>query len=70
MEYIWIISNVFMILGILMLITSIGLYIKRTGDKSVLTRFWASKTEFLKPEIIINRLGLALVIIGLALSFL
>ena len=55
--------------GITMLILSIFMYIKRTGNKTVLTKFWVSKTELNKSELIVNRLGFALAIIGLMAPF-
>ena len=61
------ISRIISVIGIVMLLLSIGLYIKRTGDKTALTRFWASKGELSRLELVINSVGLLCVIAGLLL---
>ena len=58
-----------LIVGVALLVISLFMYIKRTGDKSVFTKFWASKKDLSKSELIINRLGIALVTIGLVLGY-
>jgi len=58
-------STIISALGIAMLFSSIGMYIKRTGDKTALTRFWASKAELSKSELITNRLGLLFALVGI-----
>ena len=58
-----------LIVGVALLVISLFMYIKRTGDKSFITKFWASKKDLSKSELIINRLGIALVTIGLVLGY-
>ena len=61
------ISNSLVAFGLVLLIVSIAMYIKRTGDKSALTRFWISKTELTKSEVIINRVGFGMFVVGIIL---
>ena len=58
-------ANVMRVLGLIVLVLSIAMYIKRTGDYSMLTRFWASKAKLSKAELMLNRVGLAVLIFGL-----
>ena len=64
MENIMLVSNIVLVIGFSMLIISIIMYIKRTGDKTALIRFWAFKSELSKLETNLNRGGLVTVIIG------
>jgi hypothetical protein len=61
------IANMISGIGIAMLIVSIMLYVKRTGDKSAFTKFWASKSVLTKAEMMINRAGLFLAVVGIML---
>jgi len=67
MEITGLLSNYVLAVGIVMLVLSIIFYIKRTGDYKALTKFWASKAELNKSELIFNRVGLAFVIVGVIL---
>lgn len=55
-------SHVISWVGIAMLIISLLLCVKRTGDVKAL--FWGAKAKFTKIEYLINRGGLMVVIIG------
>lgn len=55
--------------GAVLLLLSILLYVKRTGDKSAWKKFWASAKELNKTELILNRLGLGFVILGVILHY-
>ena len=65
MENIDLISLIISCIGITMLIISLLLYIKRTKDKSIITKFWAQKKDLVKSELIINRVGLSITLIGI-----
>ena len=67
MENIELISLIITCTGITFLITSLLLYIKRTKDKSILIKFWAQKKELKKSELMINRAGLSITVIGIFL---
>ena len=67
MQNIELISIIISGIGITMLIISLLLYIKRTKDKSILIKFWAQKEDLVKPELIINRVGLSITLIGIFL---
>ena len=69
MNNIDIISNVIFIFGLLMLVLSLVLYVKRTGDKTIIKKFWASKKELNSLELWMNRLGFVMVIISFSASF-
>jgi len=53
--------------GVGMVIVSLTLYIGRTGDKSVLKRFWASSAPFSVVEFWMHRLGVFVMFIGLGM---
>lgn len=55
--------------GVGMVIVSLTLYIGRTGDKSVLKRFWASSVQFSAVERCMNRLGLGMTFVGLIVGY-
>ena len=58
-------SLIVAVVGIGMLIISIVMYIWRTGVKSVVFKFWTSSSMLNRSELIINRLGLAIAIVGI-----
>ena len=67
MEGINLISNIISAVGLLMLIVSLILYVKRTKDTRALIEFWAKKEKLINSELIINRAGLIIVLIGVFL---
>jgi len=67
LENIELISLIITCTGITFLITSLLLYIKRTKDKSILIKFLAQKKELKKSELMINRVGLSITVIGIFL---
>lgn len=50
-----------------MLIVSLILYVKRTKDTRALIQFWAKKENLVNSELLINRVGLIVVLIGVFL---
>ena len=67
MEGINLISNIISAVGLFMLIISLILYVKRTKDTRALIQFWAKKEKLINSELIINRVGLIIVLIGVFL---
>ena len=53
--------------GVGMVIVSLTLYVGRTGDKSVLKRFWASNVQFSAVEFWMQRFGVFVMFIGLGM---
>lgn len=53
------------IIGIILLIASNVMYYVRTKDKQVLQRPWLGKDILTQSELILNRVGLGLSVIGI-----
>ena len=51
-------------LGALIVLLSISLYIKRTGDFKAVIFFWQKRLELTRQEFVVNRIGLGLMILG------
>lgn len=67
LEDINLISNIISAVGLFMLIVSLILYVKRTKDTRALIQFWAKKENLVNSELLINRVGLIVVLIGVFL---
>lgn len=50
--------------GLLVFLTSLGLYVKRTADWQAVIRFWQPLISFTPLEFRINRIGLSLMILA------
>ncbi|TCK03512.1 hypothetical protein CLV83_3782 [Marinobacterium mangrovicola] len=55
--------------GLLVFVTSLGLYVKRTSDWQAVMRFWQPLISFTPLEFRINRIGLTLMLVAVALRF-
>ena len=55
--------------GLLVFVTSLGLYVKRTSDWQAVMRFWQPLISFTPLEFRINRIGLALMLVAVAIRF-
>ncbi|SEG83863.1 hypothetical protein [Marinobacterium lutimaris] len=55
--------------GLLVFLTSLGLYVKRTQDWHAVLRFWQPLISFTPLEFRINRVGLTLMLVAVALRF-
>ncbi len=55
--------------GWAMFIASEIMYVRRTRDRKVRQRIWLSKDLLTEREYIMNRVGLAVALLGLALIF-
>ena len=51
-------------LGVLIVLLSFALYIKRTGDFKAVIFFWQKRLELTRQEFVVNRIGLSLMILG------
>ena len=51
-------------LGVLIVLLSFALYIKRTGDFKAVIFFWQKRLELTRQEFVVNRIGLGLMILG------
>ena len=51
-------------LGVLIVLLSFALYIKRTGDFKTVIFFWQKRLELTRQEFVVNRIGLGLMILG------
>lgn len=51
-------------LGVLIVLLSFALYIKRTGDFKAVIFFWQKRLELTRQEFVANRIGLGLMILG------
>lgn len=67
MEGINLISNIVSAVGLFLLVISLILYVKRTKDTRALIQFWAKKEKLINFELLINRAGLIVVLIGVFL---
>jgi hypothetical protein len=56
--------------GLLVFLTSLGLYVKRTQDWQAVLRFWQPLIQFTPLEFKINRTGLTLMLVAVAIRFL
>ena len=54
-------------LGVLIVLLSFALYIKRTGDFKAVIFFWQKRLELTRQEFVVNRIGLGLMILGVVL---
>ena len=52
-------------LGVLIVLLSFALYIKRTGDFKAVIFFWQKRLELTRQEFVVNRIGLGLMILGI-----
>lgn len=55
--------------GLLVFLLSLGLYVRRTGDWHAVLRFWQPLIRFTPLEFKINRSGLTLMLVAVALRF-
>ena len=55
--------------GLLVFLTSLGLYVKRTSDWQAVLRFWQPLISFTPLEFRINRIGLTLMLVAVAIRF-
>lgn len=55
--------------GLLVFLTSLGLYVKRTGDWQAVLRFWQPLISFTPLEFRINRTGLTLMLVAVVIRF-
>ncbi|WP_432697080.1 hypothetical protein ACQUQP_01625 [Marinobacterium sp. YM272] len=55
--------------GLLVFVTSLGLYVKRTSDWQAVMRFWQPLISFTPLEFRINRIGLTLMLVAVAIRF-
>ncbi|GGC10051.1 hypothetical protein GCM10011352_40640 [Marinobacterium zhoushanense] len=55
--------------GLLVFLTSLGLYVKRTQDWQAVLRFWQPLISFTPLEFRINRIGLTLMLIAVVIRF-
>ena len=51
-------------LGVLIVLLSFALYIKRTGDFKAVIFLWQKRLELTRQEFVVNRIGLGLMILG------
>ena len=55
------------IIGLVIVVTSLVTYARRTGDTGVWRRFWADKNNLTNAELWSNRAGLVIAIVGIVL---
>jgi len=58
---------ILVIIGLVIVVTSLITYARRTGDTSIWRRFWADKDNLTNAELWSNRAGLVIAIVGIAL---
>jgi hypothetical protein len=66
MDWLVHVENFALLSGLLVVIASFGLYIRRTRDIKAVVFFWQKRLQLTPQEFIINRIGLGLMIFGVA----
>lgn len=65
--YLNIVEPLFLILGLIVYLSTLGAFIRRTGNYKAVLRFWEAEIAFTHREFIINRIGIVLMAMGLVL---
>ncbi|ADU66981.1 hypothetical protein LGV61_11350 [Desulfurispirillum indicum] len=61
---------IFLVFGLLLVLASFFLYLRRTGDVKGVIMFWSPRMVMLKQEFVINRVGFGLMFAGVVLRIL
>ncbi|MAU41100.1 MAG: hypothetical protein CMF31_05715 [Kordiimonas sp.] len=62
-------ENILLIVGLIVMGWSMYRYFSRTKDKSLIKKIWFGKLQLTKNEYLLNRIGLYLVVMGIAVRF-
>jgi len=65
--YLEILEPTFLIAGVVIYLTTLGLFLRRTGEYMAVLKFWDAEIAYSYREFVVNRVGLVIMFMGIAL---
>lgn len=69
MLILYILESALLVIGLLVIVYSLFLFIKRTGDYKAVLLFWQAKLTLNEQEFRLNRMGIGIMLGGILLRF-
>ena len=67
MDWLVYLENGALLIGLAVVLASFAMYIRRTGDIKAVIFFWQKRMQLERQEFIVNRIGIGLMILGVAI---